>query len=122
MSRKRFVPVVIILIIVVLIIAGCVWYWQKAGTFASATPQILPPTATTSAQPSSRNTTSSIGLPAPLYLGQMDACKTAGGQVKEETKNMGSWQALAQWECICKNGSLFFGDHLACNQWVKPTL
>jgi len=56
----------------------------------------------------------------PLYIMQMDTCKANGGQVKTETKSMGSWEAIAQWECICKNGSSFFGEHLACNQWSTP--
>ena len=60
------------------------------------------------------------GVSAPLYLSQMEACRAAGGQVKEETKNMGSWEALAKWECLCKDNASFFAENLACNQWRNP--
>ncbi len=57
----------------------------------------------------------------PLYVMQMNACTASGGQVKTETKNMGTWQAIARWECICKKGVSYFGDHqLTCNQWSTP--
>jgi hypothetical protein len=65
-------------------------------------------------------TATSEGVAPPLYLSQMDACEKEGGQVKKETKDMGTWKALSQWECVCKSGSSVFDGNLACNQWLQP--
>lgn len=65
-------------------------------------------------------TTTSGGVAEPLYLSQMAACETAGGQVEKETKDMGTWEALSQWKCVCKSGSSVFDGNLACNQWLQP--
>jgi hypothetical protein len=123
MNRRQYAsPVIVVIIAAILIVAGGVWYWQKTKTHMPVLPSAIPQVSTSPVSRPSSTGTPIIGLPAPLYLSQMDACKAAGGQVKEETKNMGSWQALAQWECICKSSSLFFSDHLTCNQWLKPAL
>lgn len=100
MNKKIKIELAVgIIVVVAIIIGGYFWMMGKSAT-----------------------TTTSVadGVPAPLYISQMDACRADGGQVKKETKNMGSWEALSRWECVCKNGSSFFGEHLACNQWLDP--
>lgn len=85
------------------------------------------PTATSATLSSTTSLTSTqtlgsncVGCSEPTYLIQMDACVADGGRVERQTKNMGTWTAVSAWECICKNGSSTFGDHLTCNQWSTP--
>jgi hypothetical protein len=62
-----------------------------------------------------------ISMLPPRYLSQMDKCEEYGGIIEREDKNIGSWQELEQWRCVCEAGQIFdVQDNLSCNEWYIP--
>lgn len=118
MTRFGFASI----LIAAAILAGLAFgAWHRHGRHAASpesaplNTQVRPAEATAPRLPPE-----DTALVPPVYLRQMAACKADGGKVEEKTRNMGTWTALAQWECVCKPGRAFFGDHRACNRWLNP--